>query len=83
MKTIKGPALFIAQFADDKPPFNSLKSISEWAKSIGYKAIQIPSWDSRFMDLKKAAESQAYADKRDCRSGWRYPSYLHTYKDNW
>jgi len=63
MKTIKGPALFIAQFADDKAPFNSLKSISEWAKGIGYKAIQIPSWDSRFIDLQKAAEDQSYADE--------------------
>lgn len=63
MKTIKGPALFLAQFADDKAPFNSLKEISKWAKSIGYEGIQIPSWDSRFIDLKKAAESQTYADE--------------------
>src|SRR5680860_147811 len=63
MKTIKGPGLFLAQFADDKPPFNSLKEISTWAKSIGYKAIQIPAWDSRLIDLKKAAESQTYADE--------------------
>ncbi|MEX2594804.1 MAG: sugar phosphate isomerase/epimerase [Anditalea sp.] len=63
MKTIKGPGLFLAQFADDKPPFNSLKEISTWAKSIGYRAIQIPAWDSRLIDLKKAAESQTYADE--------------------
>jgi len=63
MKTIKGPGLFLAQFADDNPPFNSLKEISTWAKSIGYKAIQIPAWDSRLIDLKKAAESQTYADE--------------------
>lgn len=63
MKTIKGPALFLAQFADDQAPFNSLKSICEWAASIGYKAVQIPSWDGRFMDLKKAAEEPEYANE--------------------
>ena len=63
MKTIKGPAIFLAQFAGDEAPFNSLKSISEWAKGLGYEGIQIPSWDSRFIDLEKAAESKTYADE--------------------
>ena len=62
MKTIKGPGLFLAQFADDKAPFNSLKSICEWAKSIGYEGVQIPTWVSSFIDLQKAAESKTYAD---------------------
>lgn len=63
MKTIKGPALFLAQFADDKPPFNSLKDICHWAKSIGYEGVQIPTWVSSFIDLKKAAESKTYAEE--------------------
>ncbi len=63
MKTIKGPGLFLAQFASDQPPFNSLKEISKWAKSIGYEAIQIPTWVSSLIDLKQAAESQTYADE--------------------
>jgi sugar phosphate isomerase/epimerase len=63
MKTIKGPGLFLAQFADDKAPFNSLKSICEWAKSIGYEGVQIPTWVSSFIDLKQAAESKTYADE--------------------
>ncbi|WP_194777936.1 sugar phosphate isomerase/epimerase family protein [Pararhodonellum marinum] len=63
MKTIKGPALFLAQFADDVAPFNNLKNICEWAKGIGYKGVQIPSWDSRLIDLQKAAESKTYADE--------------------
>lgn len=63
MKTIKGPGLFLAQFADDKAPFNSLKSICEWAKSIGYEGVQIPTWVSSFIDLQKAAESKTYADE--------------------
>lgn len=63
MKTIKGPAIFLAQFLEDSAPFNNLKNISEWVSSLGYKAIQIPSWDSRVIDLQKAAESQDYCDE--------------------
>jgi sugar phosphate isomerase/epimerase len=46
MKTIKGPAIFLAQFLGDDKPFNNLHSISKWAKKLGYKAIQIPTWDN-------------------------------------
>lgn len=63
MKTIKGPAIFIAQFAGDTAPFNNLKAICEWAKSLGYKAVQIPSWDGRLIDIKKAGESVTYAQE--------------------
>ena len=61
--TIQGPAIFLAQFAADRPPFNSLDAIAEWAASLGYKGIQIPSWDARLFDLKKAAESRTYCDE--------------------
>jgi len=63
MKTLKGPGIFIAQFADDLAPFNSWASICKWAADLGYKGIQIPTWDSRFMDLKKVANSQDAADE--------------------
>ncbi len=63
MKTIKGPALFLAQFAGDTAPFNSLDAITKWAASIGYKGVQIPSWDARFIDLDLAATSQTYCDE--------------------
>ncbi|MGF2413704.1 MAG: sugar phosphate isomerase/epimerase family protein, partial [Ferruginibacter sp.] len=63
MQTIKGPAIFLAQFMDDKPPFNDLKSICTWAKSLGFVGVQIPTWDSRCIDLQKAAESKTYADE--------------------
>ncbi len=63
MKTIKGPGIFLAQFMDDKPPFNDLKSICTWAKGLGFKAVQIPSLDSRCMNLQLAAESKTYADE--------------------
>jgi len=61
--TIQGPALFLAQFASDHAPFNSLDSIARWAASIGYKGIQIPSWDKRLFDLEKAASSKDYCDE--------------------
>ena len=51
MKTIKGPAIFIAQFIGDKEPFNNLTSICKWAKGLGYKAVQLPTNDPRFIDL--------------------------------
>lgn len=62
MKTIKGPAIFLAQFAGDKAPFNSLETIADWAAGLGYKGIQIPSWEKSLFDLDKAAESQTYCD---------------------
>jgi sugar phosphate isomerase/epimerase len=63
MKTIKGPAIFLAQFMDDVEPFNNLKSICEWAAGLGYKAVQIPSWDARVIDLEKAGTSKDYCDE--------------------
>lgn len=63
MKTMKGPGIFLAQFAGDAPPFNSLDAICGWAASLGYKGVQIPTWDGRLFDLAKAAESDAYCDE--------------------
>ena len=63
MKTIKGPGIFLAQFLGDKPPFNEMKTICQWAKDLGFTGIQIPTWDARCIDLKKAAESKTYADE--------------------
>jgi sugar phosphate isomerase/epimerase len=63
VKTIKGPAIFLAQFAGDVPPFNTLDAISRWASDLGYKGVQIPTWDGRLFDLKRAAESRAYCDE--------------------
>ncbi len=63
MKTIKGPALFLAQFAGDEPPFNSLDAIADWAASLGYVGVQIPTWDARLFDLQRAAESTDYCDE--------------------
>jgi sugar phosphate isomerase/epimerase len=60
---IKGPAVFLAQFAGDAAPFNSLDAITRWAASLGYQGVQIPTWDGRLFDLEKAATSKTYCDE--------------------
>lgn len=62
MKAIKGPALFLAQFAGDEAPFNSWENITKWAADCGYIGVQVPSWDGRLFDLEKAAASKTYCD---------------------
>jgi sugar phosphate isomerase/epimerase len=63
MKTLKGPGIFLAQFIGDKPQFNTLDAIAEWAASLGYVGVQMPTGgaDSLF-DLEQAAASQTYCD---------------------
>ena len=63
MKTIKGPALFLAQFAGDDAPFNTWDDITKWAADCGYKGVQVPSWDGRLIDLARAAASKDYCDE--------------------
>ena len=63
MKSLKGPAIFLAQFMEDNAPFNSLDSIARYMANLGYKGIQIPSWDSRAIDLQLAADSKTYCDE--------------------
>ena len=79
MKTIKGPGIFLAQFAGDNAPFNSLKTIADWVAGLGYKGVQIPSWDARLFDLEKAATSQTYCDEIKgmlAGRGWPVPGLL-------
>lgn len=61
MKTIKGPAIFLAQFLSETSPFDTLDHLARWAGELGYKGVQIPC-DSRLIDLATAAESKAYCD---------------------
>ncbi|PQO99881.1 AP endonuclease [Massilia phosphatilytica] len=61
--TIKGPAIFLAQFAGDAAPFNSWDAITKWAASLGYRGVQVPSNDTRLFDLEKAAASRDYCDE--------------------
>ena len=65
----QGPGIFLAQFAGDQAPFNTLEGMAQWAAGLGFAGVQIPSWDSRLFDLKLAAESQAYCDEML----WRAP----------
>jgi len=62
MKTIRGPAIFLAQFADDQSPFSSLEEIASWASALGFTGVQIPSWDNRLFDLETAANSKSYCE---------------------
>ena len=61
--TMKGPGLFLAQFAGDDAPFNSWQTITRWAGELGYRGVQVPSWDARLFDLARAAESRDYCDE--------------------
>ena len=61
MKTIKGPAIFLAQFAGNEAPFDTLDNLGQWAASLGYKGIQVPT-DPKLFDLEKAAASRSYCD---------------------
>ena len=63
MKNIKGPAIFLAQFAQSEPPYNSLEGMCQWAADLGYVGIQIPTWESSLIDLQKAARSKTYCDE--------------------
>jgi sugar phosphate isomerase/epimerase len=63
MKTMQGPAIFLAQFAGDAAPFNSLGGHGRLGGGLGYKGVQIPTWDARLFDLKKAASSKTYCDE--------------------
>jgi sugar phosphate isomerase/epimerase len=63
MKTIKGPGIYLAQFATNDAPFNTLGGMADWAAELGFAGVQIPAWDRRLFDLKLAAESQAYCDE--------------------
>ncbi len=63
MKSIKGPGIFLAQFAGDEAPFNDFATICQWAANLGYKGVQIPTWDDRLFDLEKAATSDTNVDE--------------------
>jgi hypothetical protein len=71
MRTIKGPGVFLAQFASDDAPYNSLAGLAGWAKEKGFIGVQLPAWDSRIIDIEKAVV--------DCREastfGWIKPRF--------
>src|SRR3546814_18241111 len=79
MKTIRGPGIFLAQFAGAEAPFNTLDGLARWAGELGYKGVQIPTSDPALFDLERAAHSQTYRSEErrvgkecvsKCRSRW-------------
>jgi sugar phosphate isomerase/epimerase len=60
---LRGPGIYLAQFAGDQAPFDSWHAITRWAGQLGFKGVQIPSWDARLFDLRRAAESRTYCDE--------------------
>ncbi len=60
---MKGPAVYLAQFMDDNPPFNTLESACRHMAGLGYKGVQLPTFDPRCVDLQKLADSKDYADE--------------------
>ena len=63
MRTIRGPALFLAQFIAPEPPFDRLETLADWAAGMGYVGLQIPTFAPHIFDLAKAAESRIYCDE--------------------
>jgi sugar phosphate isomerase/epimerase len=63
MKNIKGPAIFLAQFMGDEPPFDTFENACQWMADVGYEGVQVPTFDPRCIDLKKAADSKDYCDE--------------------
>ncbi|OYX96843.1 MAG: AP endonuclease, partial [Caulobacter sp. 35-67-4] len=63
MKTLKGPAIFLAQFIGSEPPFDTLETMAAWVADLGYVGVQMPTGGAdSFFDLALAAESQTYCD---------------------
>jgi sugar phosphate isomerase/epimerase len=58
---MKGPAIFLAQFAGTAPPFDKLETMAQWAAGLGYVGVQVPT-DPKLFDLEQAAKSQTYCD---------------------
>ena len=59
---MKGPAIFLAQFAGTAPPFDKLETMAQWAAGLGYVGVQVPT-DPKLFDLEQAAKSQTYCDE--------------------
>jgi len=60
---MKGPAIFLAQFVGEERPFDSLPNMAQWVASLGYKGVQIPTWESKLIDLELAAQSMDYCQE--------------------
>ena len=62
MPKMKGPGILLAQFIRDEEPYNSIQNMGRWVAGLGYRGVQIPTWDARVIDIDRAAESKMYCD---------------------
>ena len=60
---MRGPAIFLAQYVGNEAPYDNLTNMANWAAGLGYKGIQVPTWESGLIDLELAATSQTYCDE--------------------
>lgn len=60
---MKGPAIFLAQFAGNAAPFNTLDGMAQWAAQLGYRGIQVPTTGPQFINLDLAASSDTYCSE--------------------
>ena len=67
MKTLKGPAIFLAQFMADEDPFDNIEAMAKWAANLGFVGIQVPIGNPAFIDVAQAAESKTYCDELNGR----------------
>ena len=63
MKGIKGPAVFLAQFFRNEPPFDTMDTLSDWMLEKGFIGLQIPTWEKGLIDIDLAHESDTYCDE--------------------
>ena len=63
MRTIRGPAVFLAQFIVPEPPYDRLDTLARWAAEKGFVGVQVPIFNPAIFDVAKAAESDAYCDE--------------------
>ncbi|MGE0623007.1 MAG: sugar phosphate isomerase/epimerase family protein [Pseudomonadales bacterium] len=63
MRTLKGPAIFLAQFMGEGTPFNSIEAMARWAADLGFVGVQVPIGNPAFIDVALAAESRDYCDE--------------------
>ena len=64
MRTVKGPAIFLAQFAGDKAPFDTLDTYGEVGRrTSATRASRSRPGPAHFVDVEKAATSKTYADE--------------------
>jgi hypothetical protein len=51
-KTMKGWAIFPAQFARSELPFDTLDGLAGWTADLSYNGIQVPTGDPKLFDLE-------------------------------